>query len=102
MLHTTIEDVEANVEAETTESGAIGALIKGIETLLADALYSEPISPAGNGRVRRIFESLKARNDALTAAALANTPSAPREEPEPDTAALVPEPPEQHAEVISG
>lgn len=76
MPDTTIEDVEATVEAQTNETDAVMAVITGIETLVAEALYSEPISPAGNGRMKRIFAGLKAKKDEIGAAVLANTPSA--------------------------
>lgn len=76
MPDTTIEDVEATVEAQTNETDAVMAVITGIETLVAEALYSEPISPAGNGRMKRIFVGLKAKKDEIGAAVLANTPSA--------------------------
>jgi hypothetical protein len=76
MSDTTIEDVEANVEAQTTETDACMALVNGIETLVAEALYSEPISPAGNGKLKRIFAGLKSKKDEIGAAVIANTPSA--------------------------
>lgn len=76
MTDTTIEDVEATVEAQTNETDACMALVTGIQTLVGEALYSEPISPAGNGKLNRIFASFKAKKDEIGAAVIANTPSA--------------------------
>lgn len=75
MSDTTLEDVEATVAAQTTETDAIMALVNGINTLVSEALYSEPISPAGNNRMRRIFDGLKAKQAEISDAVLANTPS---------------------------
>src|SRR5580700_2042535 len=75
MSDTTLDDIEATMEAQTTEVGSLNALIVGIQKLLGEALYSEPISPAGNGKLKRIFASLNARESEIAAALVANTPS---------------------------
>ena len=75
MADTTIEDVEATIEAQTTEAGSFGALVGGIRTLVGEALYGEPISPAGNGKLNRIWAKLKDSEEGLVAAMTANTPA---------------------------
>lgn len=90
MADLTLDDILATSEAEATEVGSLIALTTGLKTQLDQALVGEPISPAGKAKMDKIFASLQAQKDAVTAAILANTPStaAPTPDIEPAAGAL--------------
>lgn len=83
MTDYTLDDIIANAEAEKTEVDSLITLTAGLKTQLEAALNGEPISPAGHARFNKIFADIQAQRDAIAAAVIANTPSAPAE-PEPD------------------
>lgn len=83
MTDYTLDDIIANAEAEKTEVDSLISLTAGLKTQLEAALNGEPISPAGHARFNKIFADIQAQRDAIAAAVIANTPSAPPAEPTP-------------------
>lgn len=83
MTDYTLDDIIANAEAEKTEVDSLITLTAGLKTQLEAALNGEPISPAGHARFNKIFADIQAQRDAIAAAVIANTPSAPPADPAP-------------------
>lgn len=83
MADMTLDDILATSEAEESEVASLIALTTGLKTQLDQALVGEPISPAGKAKMNKIFANLQAQKDEITAAILANTPSAAPVAPTP-------------------
>ncbi len=66
----TIDDVQAAVAAETTEIGSVVTLLGQLH----DMVLAAGTDPA---KLQAALDSINANKDALAAAVLANTPSAP-------------------------
>lgn len=80
----TLDDVVAEVTAQTSIVASVKALVAGLQTQLADAIASN--DPA---KVQAVLDALKANDAALAEAVPANTPAeaapadAPAAEPTP-------------------
>lgn len=72
-----IDEVISDVEEETTLEDSIITLLGSIQQQLKDALAGVTIPPAVQAKIDRAFSELEANKAKLTAALVANTPSAP-------------------------
>lgn len=72
----TLDEVLAEVTAQTTEIDGVTTLIKGLEQHVTDLLAGE-VTPAGQAKIDALFATLKANGGALNAAVAIGTPPAP-------------------------
>lgn len=77
MADTTLDDILAETNAETTADASIVALLDGLQTQLTQALSGQTLTPAAQAKVDKIFATMKANDAAISAAILANTPAGP-------------------------
>jgi hypothetical protein len=72
----TLDEVLADVTAETTQIASISALIDGLRQQLADALAGATLPPATQAKIDEIFTAAEANKAAIAKALAANTPAA--------------------------
>ena len=79
----TLDQVLADVTAQTSQIASLATLTAGIKQQLADALAGTTIPPAVQAKIDAVFAGLEANNAAVTAAIAANTPPTPAPVPNP-------------------
>lgn len=72
----TLDEVLADVQAETTLISGVSTLIDGLKSQLSAALANVNLTPAVQAQVDQIFATAEANKAALAAALTANTPPA--------------------------
>ena len=72
-----IDDVLADVEAETTLEDSILSLLTAVQSQLAAALANTTVPADVQAMIDATFAALEANKAKLTAAVAANTPAAP-------------------------
>ena len=77
----TLEQVLADVTAETTSIASISTLITGLQKQLADALAGTTLPPAVQAKVDSIFQATEANRVAIAAALAANITPTPAPAP---------------------
>jgi hypothetical protein len=70
----TLDEILADVQAETSLISGVSTLIDGLKTQLAAALANESLSPAVQAQVDQIFATAEANKAALAVALVENTP----------------------------
>ena len=73
----TFDDLTAEVARQTTVDASIEALVTGLQNQVNGILAGTTLPPAVQAKLDSIFTTVKANNDAVSAAVLANTPAAP-------------------------
>lgn len=73
----TLDEVLADVTAETTLIASLGTLITGLKDQLAAALADTTLPPEVQAKVDAIFAAAEANKTALANAVSANTPASP-------------------------
>lgn len=76
-MSATIDQLVADVTAETTLEGSIITLLNNVEAQLKAALANTVIAPADQAKLDSMFSDLESNKAALAAAIAANTPVAP-------------------------
>ena len=71
-----LDDIVADVTAETTLIEGVSTLVTGLKQQLADALTGENLSPEAQAKVDQIFATAEANKAKLAAALADNTPAA--------------------------
>ena len=74
LMATSLDQVLADVTAESTLDDSIIALLQGIAQQLKDALSGVTLPPAAQAKVDAIFAATEANVAKVTAAIAANTP----------------------------
>jgi hypothetical protein len=69
----TLDDVLADVTAETTQIASLSALIDGLKQQVADALAGATLPPATQAKIDEIFTAAEANKAAIAKALAANT-----------------------------
>lgn len=70
----TLDEVLADVQAETTALDSVGELIKGLKQQLADALSGANLPPAVQAKVDAVFDQAEKNKAKIAAALEANVP----------------------------
>ena len=73
----TFDDLTAEVARQTTVDASIEALVTGLQAQIASILAGTILPAPVQAKLDAAFATLKANNDAVSAAVLANTPAAP-------------------------
>lgn len=73
----TLDQVLADVTAESSQINAVGALITGLKQQIADALSGATLPPAVQAKVDSIFATAEANKAAIQSAIDANASAAP-------------------------
>lgn len=73
----TLDQVLADVTAESSQLDSLNALIVGIKQQLADALSGATLPPAVQAKVDAVFTQAEANATKIATAISANTPAAP-------------------------
>ncbi len=73
----TLDDLVAQVEAQSTVVDSLVTLLNGIKQKLDDALSGTTLPPAVHAKVDAIFEADEATTQKMKDAILANTPEEP-------------------------
>jgi hypothetical protein len=73
----TLDEVLADVTAESTDIASLSALIDGLRQQVADALAGTTLPPATQAKVDAIFTAAEANKAAIAKALAANTPPTP-------------------------
>ncbi len=72
-----IDDVIADVTAETTTIASLDTAIKGIQSMLAAALAGTTVPPAVQAKIDSVFATVEANKGALATALTDSVPPAP-------------------------
>ena len=73
----TFDDLAAEVARQSTVDGSIETLVTGMQAQITEILAGTTLPAPVQAKLDAVFATLKANNDAVAAAVLANTPSAP-------------------------
>lgn len=72
-----LDDVAADVQAESTIADSLVVLVQGLEKQVADALSGTTLPPAVQAKVDAVFSGIEANKAKFAAALASGTPSAP-------------------------
>ena len=76
-LMATLDDILADVSAESSQIDGVTTLISGLEQQIADALSGTTIPPAVQAKIDAAFAGMQTNDAKIAAALAANVPPAP-------------------------